>query len=181
MSLPLETKHALDLLEAAMLKAPNHIRDYTLIEVAKKLEVQKDLFFAADQRALRFVTFGVGLCAFYAAMLAATSGLHIAGAVSGISAGILLALTGVLLSAWVGRPSQNCFLPGTKPRDFVDDIEKELDEVAFTANIIRWNQHYVDINERTIRNDNRAALRGAACIIFSPFVAILIALIAHFL
>ncbi|MEH6490242.1 hypothetical protein [Hyphomonas oceanitis] len=176
MSLPLNEVHALDTLESAMLTAPEHIRQHTLIEVVKKLDVQKDLIFTADQRALRFVTFGVGMCAFYAAALAALSELHIKDAMSGAVAGIIVALIGVMLSAWVGRPSQNCFLPGTKPREFVDDAKSKPDEIAFTSSVIRWNQYYVDQNDLIIRRDNRTALAGAACIIVSPFIAILVSL-----
>jgi len=177
MSLSLHETHALDTLESAMLDAPKHIREYALIEVVKKLEIQKDLIFSADQRALKFVTFGVGLCAFYAAALAALSELEIEGFTSGVSTGIAVALIGVILSAWVGRPSQNCFLPGTKPREFVDDANRKLDEAAFTASVIRWNQHYVDRNDQIIRKDNRTAWYGAACIIFSPFITIIVSLI----
>lgn len=168
--LSLESEHSLIYLESVMVKAKDHIREYALAEVEKKLQVQKDILFASDERAQRYVNIGVALFVVFATAFATTKQFEVKGSTLGILLGSLCAVLGVLLCGWVARPNQSSFLPGYEPRRLLDDAEKQLPLAALQASFIRWGQFYIDENAKTISRSNVVALIGSWLIIASPLV-----------
>ena len=139
-------------------------------ETNAKFDAQIGLLLAVDQRALAIAGLGAGLAAVgLGAVFATDANISWTTFETAALVTALCSFIGTFICFYACAP-RDIYLPGWRPKDFVDDLQSKAGTNVAMASAIAWVDYRIADNDKTLNRNHRIFTIGAIAVFASPIV-----------